>query len=235
MNPQQKTQIKGVDLSGECPPNERLVGVRFGSGGEPLPFCNIRDGYNYAETNYLLRPIDRFQISAVGHHEINDRVEAYAQVFNIKYQQDYQMAANATPTTSAGYPRGTVYIPNAVNNPVFSPTLQNFWAQNAELFDPDGDGNYEVFNTGRRMLEFGERHFDYTTDAFLMPPEGCAAISTSAKTTGHGIRSISSPETIRFIRSLACYRSRLCRLASMSLSMKTVVRVAATRSAAVCP
>ena len=167
LNSQQMTQIKGVDLSGDCPPNERLTGVRFGSGGEPLPFCNIRDGYNYAETNFLLRPIDRFQISAIGHHEINDRVEAYAQVFNIKYRQDYRMAANATPTTSAGYPRGTVYIPDAVNNPVFSPTLQNFWAQNAELFDPDGDGNYEVFNTGRRMIEFGTRDFDYTTDAFL--------------------------------------------------------------------
>ena len=127
----------------------------------------VRDGYNYAETNFLLRPIDRFQISAIGNHQINDRVEAYAQVFNIKYRQDYRMAADATPTTSAGYPRGTVYIPNAVNNPVFSPTLQNFWAQNAELFDPDGDGNYEVFGTGRRMVEFGTRNFDYTTDAFL--------------------------------------------------------------------
>ena len=170
LNAVQMGQINGVDLSnadGECPATDRIIGVRFGSGGQPLPWCRIRDGYNYAETNYLLRPIERFQISAIGSHEINDRVEAYAQVFNIKYRQDYQMAADATPTTSAGYPRGTVYIPNAVNNPVFSPTLQNFWAQNAELFDPDGDGNYEVFNTGRRMVEFGSRHFDYTTDAFL--------------------------------------------------------------------
>ena len=170
LNPMQMGQINGVDLSnadGECPATDRIIGVRFGSGGQPLPWCRIRDGYNYAETNFLLRPIERFQISALGSHEINDRVEAYAQVFNIKYRQDYQMAADATPTTSAGYPRGTVYIPNAVNNPVFSPTLQNFWAQNAELFDPDGDGNYEVFSTGRRMVEFGPRHFDYTTDAFL--------------------------------------------------------------------
>ena len=170
LNSAQMPLIKGVDLSnadGECPATDRIIGVRFGSGGQPLPWCRIRDGYNYAETNYLLRPIDRFQISAIGHHEINDRVEAYAQVFNIKYRQDYQMAADATPTTSAGYPRGTVYIPNAVNNPVFSPTLQSFWAQNAELFDPDGDGHYEVFSTGRRMVEFGPRHFDYTTNAFL--------------------------------------------------------------------
>ena len=170
LNDQQRAMVRGVDLSnadGECPPTDRIIGVRFGSGGQPLPWCRIRDGYNYAETNFLLRPIDRFQISAIGHHEINDRVEAYAQVFNIKYRQDYRMAANATPTTSAGYRSGTVYIPNAVNNPVFSPVLQDFWAQNAELFDPDGDGNYEVFGTGRRMVESGTRNFDYTTDAFL--------------------------------------------------------------------
>ena len=163
--------VQGVDLSnadGDCPAGNSIRGVRFGAGGQPLPWCHIRDGYNYAETNYLLRPIERFQISAIGSQEINDRVEAYAQAFNIKYQQDYQMAYDATPTTSAGYPRGTVYIPNAVNNPVFSPTLQNFWAQNAAVFDPDGDGNYEVFGTGRRMVEFGPRHFDYTTDAFLV-------------------------------------------------------------------
>ena len=170
MNAQQMAMVNGVDLSnadGDCPTGHSIRGVRFGAGGEPLPWCMVRDGYNYAETNFLLRPIDRFQISAIGNHQINDRVEAYAQVFNIKYRQDYRMAADATPTTSAGYPRGTVYIPNAVNNPVFSPTLQNFWAQNAELFDPDGDGNYEVFGTGRRMVEFGTRNFDYTTDAFL--------------------------------------------------------------------
>jgi len=163
--------VQGLDLSnadGDCPAGNSIRGVRFGAGGQPLPWCHIRDGYNYAETNYLLRPIERFQISALGSTEINDRVEAYAQAFNIKYQQDYQMAYDATPTTSAGYPRGTVYIPNAVNNPVFSPTLQNFWAQNAAIFDPDGDGNYEVFGTGRRMVEFGPRHFDYTTDAFLV-------------------------------------------------------------------
>lgn len=171
MTPQEMALVKGLDLSnadGDCPAGNSIRGVRFGTGGQPLPWCHIRDGYNYAETNYLLRPIERFQISAIGSQEINDRVEAYAQAFNIKYQQDYQMAYDATPTTSAGYPRGTVYIPNAVNNPVFSPTLQNFWAQNAEIFDPDGDGNYEVFGTGRRMVEFGPRHFDYTTDAFLV-------------------------------------------------------------------
>ncbi len=171
LNAQQMPLVNGVDLTnadGRCPPNDRVRGVRFGAGGEPLAWCQILDGYNYAETNYLLRPIERYQISAIGNHEINDRVEAYAQAFYIKYQQDYQMAADATPTTSSGYPRGTVYIPNAVNNPVFSPTLRNFWAQNAGLFDPDGDGNYEVFSTGRRFVEFGPRHFDYSTDAFLV-------------------------------------------------------------------
>ena len=161
--------LKGIDLSnadGACP--GEVDGVRFDAGGQPVPYCWETDKFNYAGDNYLLRPIERYQISAIGSHEFNERVEAYAQAFYVNYRQDYQMAPLATAPTSFGQPNGTVVIPNAANNPLFSPALQSFWAQNGHYWDKDGDGNYTVSGLGRRFEEFGPRHFDFNTDAFLI-------------------------------------------------------------------
>ena len=166
--------INGIDLSnsdGACPSATGANtndGVRFDAGGQPVPYCWENDKFNYAGTNYLLRPIERYQVSVVGSHEFNERVEAYAQAFYVDYRQDYQMAPDATTPTTFGQPRGTVVIPDAPNNPLFSPALQNFWAQNAAYWDKDGDGNYTVSGLGRRFEEFGPRHFDYNVDAYLI-------------------------------------------------------------------
>ncbi len=169
LQPSQFPLVNGVDLSnsdGSCP--GPIQGVRFDAGSQPVPFCRPTDQYNYAATNYLLRPIERYQVSVIGNHEFNERVEAYGQAFYVKYQQDYQMAALAAAPTSFGYPSGTVVIPDAVNNPLFTPVLQDFWRRNAHIWDQDGDGNYTVTGNGRRFLEFGPRHFDFNTDAFLI-------------------------------------------------------------------
>ena len=169
IQPANFSQINGIDLSnadGACPGTND--GVRFDAGGQPVPYCWENDKFNYAADNYLLRPIERYQISVIGSHEFNERVEAYAQAFYVNYQQDYQMAPLAVAPTSFGQPNGTVIIPDAANNPLFSPALQNFWAQNANYWDADGDGNYTVSALGRRFEEFGPRHFDFNTDAWLM-------------------------------------------------------------------
>ena len=162
-------QISGVDLSnsdGHCP--GAIGGVRFDTGGRPVPYCWDLDKFNYAGTNYLLRPIERYQVSAIGNHEFNERIEAYAQAFYVNYQQDYQMAPLAVSPASFGQRPGTVVIPDAANNPLFSPELQRFWAQNANYWDKDGDGNYTVTGLGRRFEGFGPRHFDFNIDAFLI-------------------------------------------------------------------
>ena len=161
--------INGLDLSnadGACPGEND--GVRFDSGGTPVPYCWETDKFNYAGDNYLLRPIERYQVSAIGSHEFNERVEAYAQAFYVNYQQDYQMAPLAVAPTSFGQRNGTVVIPDAASNPLFSSALQSFWAQNAHYWDKDGDGNYTVSGLGRRFEEFGPRHFDFNIDAFLI-------------------------------------------------------------------
>lgn len=169
LQPAQFGQINGVDLSnanGACP--GPIQGVRFDQGSTPVPFCRPTDGFNYAADNFMMRPMERFQISTLARYQINDRVEAYAQVFYNKYEQAYQMAPEAVSPSSAGQRQGTVVIPDAVNNPLFNSTLQNFWAQNAEFFDPDGDGNYTVNGLGRRFEEFGPRNFSFNIDSFML-------------------------------------------------------------------
>ena len=53
--------------------DDSLGGVRFGDLGEVLPYCDPTDRYNFAPENYLLRPLERIQISTIGHYDINDR------------------------------------------------------------------------------------------------------------------------------------------------------------------
>ena len=169
LQPAQFSLINGVDLSnsdGSCP--GPIQGVRFDEGSQPVPYCRPIDQFNYAADNFLLRPMERYQISAIAKHELSDRVEAYAQAFYNKYEQAYQMAPESVAPTSTGQTRGTIIIPDAVNNPLFNATLQDFWAQNAAYFDPDGDGDYVVSNLGRRFEEFGPRNTSFNIDSFLM-------------------------------------------------------------------
>jgi outer membrane receptor protein involved in Fe transport len=169
LQPAQFPLINGVDLSnadGSCP--GPIQGVRFDDGSLPVPFCRPLDQFNYAADNFLLRPMERYQISTIAKHALSDRVEVYAQAFYNKYEQAYQMAPESTAPTSFGQPRGTIVIPDAVNNPLFTPVLQDFWAQNAAFFDPDGDGDYVVSGLGRRFEEFGPRNFSFNIDAFLI-------------------------------------------------------------------
>jgi iron complex outermembrane receptor protein len=169
LQPAQFPLINGVDLSnsdGSCP--GPIQGVRFDEGSQPVPFCRPTDQFNYAADNFLLRPMERYQISTIAKHALTDRVEIYGQAFYNKYEQAYQMAPESVAPTSFGQSSGTVVIPDAPNNPLFNETLQNFWADNAAFFDPDGDGNYVASGLGRRFEEFGPRNFSFEIDSFLL-------------------------------------------------------------------
>lgn len=159
--------INGIDLVGaaaSCP--GPIQGIRFGDNGQPLPFCRPTDQFNYAATNYILRPLERWQFSALGNYEISDDVEVYAQAFYTKKENEWQQAALATAPTSSGASNGTLLIPNADTNPLFPAPLQQFFADNAAYFDPDGDGVFETVGNGRRFLEFGPRNAHILTDSY---------------------------------------------------------------------
>lgn len=159
--------IQGVDLfnsDGSCP--GPIQGIRFGENSVPAPFCRPTDQYNYAPPNFLLRPLERWQITAIGSYEINDRVEAYSQLFYTNKENAYQMAPDAVNPTSFGEETGTLLIPNADTNPMFTQPLRDFFAANSAYFDPDNDGIYTVRNTAWQIEELGPRNVKTITDGY---------------------------------------------------------------------
>lgn len=169
LNTSQIGRINGVpdlnNASGAC--GTANTGIRFGSQGEPLPFCRARDQFNYAPPNFLLRPLERYQAAMTAHYDVTDGIEAYGQFFYGKKVNAFQQAAEAVNPSSSGQQPGTVLIPNADTNPLFTQVQRDFFAANRSFFDADGDGIFTLTNVGRRFEEFGPRTVRYTTDAFL--------------------------------------------------------------------
>lgn len=174
LNAPELAQLVGVDLTntgtpfgvgpaGSC---TAVRGIRFGDGGEILPFCSPEHNYNFAATNYLLRPLERTQITGLAHIDIGKNTRAFGQFFFTRKDNSYQQAPESLVLESSGAPGGILLVPNVANNPLFPQTIRDFFANNAAIFDPDRDGTAEVINAGRRFSELGSRHYAYTTDSY---------------------------------------------------------------------
>lgn len=119
-------------------------GVRFG---------NPTDLYNYAPTNYLQLPQERYSIFGAASYEINDRVEVYARGLFANSVVDSQLA----PT-----PAGITYTVN-LDNPALPADLLALFTN-----DPgsnNGDGTATV-RTARRYQEIGTRNSLRDTSTF---------------------------------------------------------------------
>lgn len=154
------------DPATACPGT--IGGIRFGEGGAVLPFCDPQDRFNFAPLNYLLRPLKRHQISAMGHFDLSDRVSAYAELFFMENRNEWQQAPNADSLQTSGAPRGTYLIPNYANNPILFGPVRDFLIANPATFDPDGDGTAAIIQTGRRSVETGPRNFKYERTTYSM-------------------------------------------------------------------
>ncbi|MCD9005885.1 TonB-dependent receptor [Luteimonas sp. XNQY3] len=152
--------LVGVDLTpaGDC---SAITGIRFGEGGTPLPYCSPQDAYNYADLNYLQRPLERTQISGLAHFTINDAVEAYGEGYYANSRNSYQQAPDSFTPVTPGAPSSTLLVPNYVSNPVLLPAVRQFLSDNAHIFDPDGDGVAAIVGSGRRADELGPRFYTY--------------------------------------------------------------------------
>ena len=161
--------INGVDLVGAamtCTEGGGIQGIRFGEDSQPFPFCRPTEQFNYAPTNFIYRPFERWQFTATGHYDLSDSVTGYAQLFYTHKENEWQQAFLASSPTSAGSPSGELVIPNADTNPLFPAPLRQFFADNASYFDPDGDGTFVTVGNGRRFVEFGPRNAHYLQNSF---------------------------------------------------------------------
>ncbi|MGI9202632.1 MAG: TonB-dependent receptor plug domain-containing protein [Woeseiaceae bacterium] len=154
----------GFDPTSACPGT--IGGVRFGDQGTVVPYCDPEDRFNFAPLNYLLRPLERIQISTIGHYDINDNVTAYTELFYMNNRNEWQQAPNAGGLQTSGAPRGDYLIPDFANNPVLFPATTQFLVDNAAIFDSDGDGTAVIQGTGRRSVETGPRNYKYDRNSF---------------------------------------------------------------------
>jgi iron complex outermembrane recepter protein len=160
-------KIQGVDLlntDGACP--GPIQGVRFSDGSIPQPFCRPVDQFNYAPPNYLLRPLERWQVTALGHYDITPSITAYGQAFYTKRDNAWQQAPEALNPASPGQEPGTLLIPGADVNPLFSEPLRDFFAANRDFFDPNDTGVFTVRNVSWQIAEFGPRNTRSVSDSF---------------------------------------------------------------------
>lgn len=124
-----------------------LRGVRFG-------IAPNNDQYNYAPTNYLQLPQERYNISALASYEINDHIEAYMRGVFSETVVDAQLA----PT-----PAGLTLTVN-LDNPALTalPTLLSMISGSTAN---NGDGTATVFIT-KRYEEVGPRNSLRDTTGF---------------------------------------------------------------------
>jgi outer membrane receptor protein involved in Fe transport len=134
--------------------------IRFGADGQVLRHCDPETLYNYAAGNYLLRPLERTQFSGLAHYEINDAVEAYADVHYALAENEFQQAADSLAIVTGSNPYFEVL--NYATNPVLSPAVRAMFVNNPQIFDPDGDGNARISGgISRRVDELGLRNFAF--------------------------------------------------------------------------
>ena len=149
----------GFDPANACPGT--IGGIRFGEGGEVLPFCDPQDRYNFAPDNYLLRPLERVQLSSIAHFDVNDYVTAYTELYYMDNRNEWQQAPNAGGLQTSGAARGSYLIPEYATNPILFEPVRQLLIDNPAIFDPDGDGTAEIIGTGRRSTETGPRNYKY--------------------------------------------------------------------------
>ena len=161
----QRDSLIGVNLdpSGAC---TAVTGIRFGDNGSVLPYCQPQDAYNYAANNFLLRPLERTQISAIAHYELAPRVEAYAEAYFINSRNEFKQAPDSFTPLTPGAPSSTLLVPNYATSASLSPTVRQFFIDNAHVFDADGDGTAEVVGAGRRADELGTRDYSYERSSY---------------------------------------------------------------------
>jgi len=129
----------------------------FNNGGQVLPmrFGNPNDVYNYAPSNYLQLPQERYNISAFATYEVNEHLELYGRGIYANNVVDSQLAPS---------PAGITFNVN-LDNPTLPATLLALMTN-----DPgsnNGDGTATV-RTSRRYQEVGTRNSLRDTNSFQM-------------------------------------------------------------------
>ncbi|HUQ09678.1 MAG TPA: TonB-dependent receptor [Steroidobacteraceae bacterium] len=134
--------------------------IRFAENGRVMRHCDPETLFNYANGNYLLRPLDRWQLSGLAHYAFNDDVEAYMDVHYALAQNEFQQAPDSLAIVTGTNPY--FEVTNYATNPVLTPDVRALFMNNTAIFDPMGTGNARIpGGISRRVNELGLRNFAF--------------------------------------------------------------------------
>jgi iron complex outermembrane recepter protein len=156
-------------LVGVSPPSGACTSrtsVQFRTNGQPFIYCTPENAYNYAPFNYMLRPMERIQGSALAYYELADNVEAFADIFVINTRNAFKQAPDSFTPITPGAGSQTLLVPNYATNPGLFPAVRQFFIDNRAIFDPTNSGTARVVGGARRSDELGTRDTRYERNSF---------------------------------------------------------------------
>lgn len=134
-------------------------------------FVNARDQYNFGPLNYYQRPDTRYAMGVMGHFELNEHADVYAQFMYSDNRTLGQIAPSGdffnTTTINCGNPYlAAARVPTSNANPALIPLSTRVGctpaqiAADAAAVTPD-PANTAIMYIGRRNVEGGGRGYDF--------------------------------------------------------------------------
>jgi outer membrane receptor protein involved in Fe transport len=142
--------------------NTPNLGIPGGAQIDPATgtFVPVYQTYNFNPTNFYVAPLRRTQGTALGHYELNEHAEAYAEMVYSKSDVFTQLASSGTFLNVFAVPIGNPYIPE--------PARQQLCAATGITAASCVAGNPTEINMslGRRITELGPRANDFENSLF---------------------------------------------------------------------
>ncbi len=149
-----------VQGSGTATPvtfNNLVPGQLDTTTGAIVPIYNT---YNFQPQNYYQTALDRYQGTAIGHYNVTDRVEVYANLMYSRSDVDSQSAASGSFLNNFAVPIGNPFLPAAARQQIC--TAAAIAPANCVLGSP----TEVTLSLGRRFEELGPRNTTFENNAF---------------------------------------------------------------------
>jgi len=149
-----------VQGSGTATPvviNNLVPGQLNTTTGGIVPVYNT---YNFQPDNYYQTALDRYQASAIGHYNVTDRIEVYANLMFSRSDVKTQIAPTGSFLNNFAVPIGNPFLPAAARQQLC--TAAAIAPANCVL----GNATEVTLSLGRRFEELGPRRQAFENNAF---------------------------------------------------------------------
>ena len=135
--------------------------VKFDANGTPSRYVGATDAWNFAPSNYLQVPQERYTIAGMAHYDINDHFKPYMEAQFVNNRVDNELAPTPIGSATPGVAqRGGLLV--HVYSPFFDAATQTA----LQGLDTDGDGYVASGNWGKRLEEVGSRQSLFDRNAY---------------------------------------------------------------------